>query len=425
MLISKKIALLMALLLLLLSIGSEAQSDEDWGDWQDEPASPWQFSGFVEAGYGQFLQSNITKKNQSLSEFRSRFDVSYQADNFLIKAKADAVYDDVLGNFKTKMRELNVSGRFNQYLDYKIGRQVLTWGTGDYLFLNDLFAKDWQSFFAGRDDEFLKAPSDSIRLTSYIADVTIDFAYTPQFTSDTFITGERFSFYSPAQQKLVAPAKEFNVNDSDEDQFSLKIGKRVNRYELAFYGYQGLWPTPQGFNDNGSVYFPKLNAYGASIRGPLSSGLFNAEIAYYQSNDDKSGRKPTVANSQLRLLVGYEWEWFKNLTVNVQYYVEHTQDFKRLIEHSFWPQLEPEEYRQLLTTRLTYRAMQQRLTYSLFVFYSPSDKDSYIRPSMSFRVNDQWAIAAGLNLFSGRNQYSFFGQHEDNSNAWLRARFNF
>lgn len=425
MLTSKKIALLMALLLLLLSIRSAAQSDEDWGDWQDEPASPWQFSGFVEAGYGQFLQSNITKKNQPLSEFRSRFDVSYQADNFLIKAKADAVYDDVLSNFKIKMRELNVSGRFNQYLDYKIGRQVLTWGTGDYLFLNDLFAKDWQSFFAGRDDEFLKAPSDSIRLTSYIADVTIDFAYTPQFKSDTFITGERFSFYSSAQQKLVAPAKEFNVNDSDEDQFSLKIGKRVNRYELAFYGYHGLWPTPQGFNDNGSVYFPKLNAYGASIRGPLSSGLFNAEVAYYQSNDDKSGRKPTVANSQLRLLVGYEWEWFKNLTVNVQYYVEHTQDFKRLIEYSFWPQLEPEEYRQLLTTRLTYRAMQQRLTYSLFVFYSPSDKDSYIRPSMSFRVNDQWAIAAGLNLFSGRNQYSFFGQHEDNSNAWLRARFNF
>ena len=52
-------------------------------------------------------------------------------------------------------------------LDVKLGRQVLTWGTGDLLFLNDLFPKDWVSFFAGRDDEYLKAPSNTLRATQY------------------------------------------------------------------------------------------------------------------------------------------------------------------------------------------------------------------------------------------------------------------
>ncbi|MFW6031595.1 MAG: hypothetical protein ACOC9T_03300, partial [Myxococcota bacterium] len=32
-------------------------------------------------------------------------------------------------------------------------------GTGDLVFLNDLFPKDWRSFLLGRDLDYLKAPS--------------------------------------------------------------------------------------------------------------------------------------------------------------------------------------------------------------------------------------------------------------------------
>ena len=44
-------------------------------------------------------------------------------------------------------------GEWGNAFDVKIGQQVLTWGTGDYVFLNDLFPKDYPSFFAGRSDD--------------------------------------------------------------------------------------------------------------------------------------------------------------------------------------------------------------------------------------------------------------------------------
>ena len=56
-----------------------------------------------------------------------------------------------------------------------------TWGTGDLVFLNDLFPKDFVSFFAGRDDEYLKAPGDALRITHYSKAVNIDFVWTPVF----------------------------------------------------------------------------------------------------------------------------------------------------------------------------------------------------------------------------------------------------
>ena len=47
---------------------------------------------------------------------------------------------------------------FDNNLEVRAGRQPTTWGTGDLLFINDLFPKDYVSFFVGRDDEYLKSP---------------------------------------------------------------------------------------------------------------------------------------------------------------------------------------------------------------------------------------------------------------------------
>jgi hypothetical protein len=74
-------------------------------------------------------------------------------------------------------------------MDVKLGRQILTWGTGDLIFINDLFPKDWISFFIGRDTDYLKAPSDAIKVSLFGEQANLDIVYTPQFDSDRFIEG--------------------------------------------------------------------------------------------------------------------------------------------------------------------------------------------------------------------------------------------
>ena len=44
---------------------------------------------------------------------------------------------------------------------------MLTWGTGDLLFINDLFPKNWKSLAIGRDDEYLKDPSGAVKASFF------------------------------------------------------------------------------------------------------------------------------------------------------------------------------------------------------------------------------------------------------------------
>ncbi|WP_448567074.1 hypothetical protein [Thalassotalea ganghwensis] len=408
-------------------VKSQQSADETdlWGDdWDTEiKPSPWRFSHHLEVGFGKFSHDNIVQSTTSLSEVTLRLGADYQHDHFDISAKGDLRYDDVLEKSLWDTRELNIAFSPITSLDVKLGRQVLTWGTGDYLFLNDLFPKDWQAFFSGRDDEYLKAPSDSIRTTWYGYGLSIDLAYTPEFTSDQYITGERFSFFSPLAQQQVAPANDFAVIKTKDAQWATRIATNKDGIEYALYGYKGFWTTPVGMTPTGQAYFPKLNSWGASIRMPLAGGLFNAEYSRYNSVDDSNGSNPLIANDQQRLLLGYETEIIKNLTASGQLYLEKTGNYSNFIARHPFAEQAVDETRQLLTVRLTYMAMQQKLIYSWFSFYSPSDKDGYIKPSVSYRYSDKLQFAAGANVFFGDKGYSFFGQHQDNSNVWLRAKW--
>ena len=91
--------------------------------------------------------------------------------------------------------------------------------------------------------------------------------------------------------------------------------------------------------------------------------------------------------------------------------------------NSPFPDLEPDEHRQLLTNRLTYRAGRDRHSWSLFTFYSPSDDDFYLRPAYTYRHDDHWTLTAGANLFDGKQPQTFFSQLQDASNAYLRIRY--
>ena len=142
--------------LFFLSLLGQVQAQEDWGDdwgddWEQSEDTPWRINGFVELGQGQFLQNNSVASDSSLSEVRARINFDYDADIVELSAKGDLSYDNVLHKDVWQTRELYLSSRLGS-IDVRAGRQVLTWGTGDYIFLNDLFAKDWQSFFSGRDD---------------------------------------------------------------------------------------------------------------------------------------------------------------------------------------------------------------------------------------------------------------------------------
>jgi hypothetical protein len=66
-----------------------------------------------------------------------------------------------------------------------------------------------------------------------------------------------------------------------------------------------------------------------------------------------------------------------------------------------------------------------KLELSLFVFFSPDELDTYIRPRITYKIIDPLAIVIGANLMFGRDDYTFFGQLEQNTNVYARLRYSF
>ncbi len=395
--------------------------------------------GFADVRAGLRMQNDPNQDDESLGELRLQLDVMEYAGPLTLQLRSDFLYDWVLdehdidletGEGAIDLREANVSASPVSWADVKAGRQILTWGTGDLLFINDMFPKDWNSFFIGRDEEYLKAPSDAVKVSLFPSWANIDLVYTPRFDHDRFITGDRISFWNAglgarSGQDAVADA---DIPDEwfDDDEISIRVSRNMKGYELALYGYEGFWKSPSGSDmESGRAIFPRLGVYGSSLRGQLMKGIANLEAGYYDSRDDRDGDDPFVHNSEARLLAGYQQELMRDLTLAVQYYVELMMDYGEYEDSLPEGMDAADENRHVLTLRLTQQLLSQNLMLSFFAYWSPSDEDGYLRPSVSYKASDEWKFTAGGNIFMGRDDHTFFGQFEDNNNVYLSARYSF
>ncbi|MGD2174942.1 MAG: hypothetical protein PVJ27_06025 [Candidatus Brocadiaceae bacterium] len=395
---------------------------------------PVPLHGFWEARIGpRLVEDNDHSRDFTLGETRLQLesDPFWRGLDFMFKA--DFLYDPVLSELLVEWREANVAFSPLEFMDVKLGRQVLTWGTGDLVFLNDLFPKDYESFFIGRDVEYLKAPSDAVKLSFFSDYANLDLVYTPHFDSDDFVTGKRLSYYNPLLGARAGDSlrirTEYPGSWFTDDEVALRLYRNVGSYELAGYAYRGFWKSPGGINPaSGRYTFPELSAYGASARGPFAGGIGNAEFAWYDSRDDAGGDNPFVPNGQLRFLVGYSRDLprlARDFTVGVQYYVEHMLDYGEYRRNLPAGMPRVDENRHLLTLRLTKLLLNQDLKLELFTFWSPSDHEAYLRPFVSYDITDRWRVDAGANIFMGDEGHTPFAQFDRNNNAYVGLRYSF
>ena len=406
-----------------------------------ETGLPLGITGFWETRLGRRTGSDPDQSGTSIGETRLRIEVQKDFETSSLRMTSDFLYDSVEedhdidleeGRGWLDLREANYLFRPASWLDIKAGRQILTWGTGDLIFINDLFPKDWNSFFIGRDTEYLKAPSDAVKGSFFTGTVNVDLVYTPRFDPDRFIDGRRVSYFNPSPSLGRVAGRsdpllvEKNDDWFDDDEIALRLYRNLGSYEAALYGYDGFWKSPNGSDPvSGRFTFPRLTVAGASVRGPIAGGIGSAELGFYDSRDDRDGDDLLVRNSELRVLVGYERELAPELTGGFQYYLERMADHDAFLSTLPLNAVRKDENRHVLTLRLTQLLMNQNLNLSLFNFYSPSDEDGYLRVNGRYKVTDAWQVEAGGNLFYGVENNTFFGQFEDASNLYAGIRFGF
>ncbi|MDD5746146.1 MAG: hypothetical protein PHO30_02670 [Candidatus Omnitrophica bacterium] len=413
-----------------------------WAALSARAADLPEWNGFIEQDYGARLSRDTLTKHEDYNlleqrlQLKTRYAVTgdnvFSDWNSVIRFKGDAVVDEYFQTTAySEVRELNLAFRPSDLVDVKLGRQVLTWGTGDYLFINDLFPKDYVSFYTGRDDEYLKKPSDALRMSLYPEPANIDFVLIPYFTANTMPEGDRLSFFDSFQGGITGRASERSAirpaMQAENAQYALRIYRNFDSAEGAVYFYRGFDPSPRSYLDEAAqqLFYERLDAYGTSLRGPFGSGIASIEMGYYHSVQDDAGDNRLIENSMLKWLLGYEQDLGNDLKLGLQYLCEQKLDYSAysaaLLPYDYvW-----DEYRHLLTQRITKLYKNQTVMLGLFNFWSPSDKDGYLRLSCAYDISDQWKLTVGANLPWGEDEITDFGMMQKNKNVFMRLRYGF
>ncbi len=400
-----------------------------------------QIHGFVEMDYGVKVSDDNTKRdNYNLFEQRLqlRANHNFSGDNYLaqkgasLSFKGDFTVDEYY-NGKTgfELRELNLALTPMDIVDLKIGRQALTWGTGELLFINDMFPKDYVSFLIGRDNEYLKKPSDAVKVSIYPKFANIDLVAIPHFAPNTIPKGDRLSFFDTFQKGIAGVNSERRLIEPpfqmSNNEYALRVYRNFGSNEAALYFFHGFDKNPRSYKNQAAreLYYEPMDVYGGSLRGPFASGIGNIEVGYIRSRDDSKGNLRTVENSSFKTMMGYSKDLGNDLNVGFQYMYEQKLDYDDYRDNLLTNDYRWDQRRHLLTNRIVKLFKNQTVRVSLFTFYSPTDNDGYVRPVVAYDINDQWKVTFGANLPWGEDENTEFGQMKRNKNIYTRIRYSF
>jgi hypothetical protein len=365
-----------------------------------------------------------------LREDRFRLDLEGWSEDIdaEIKVKAEVVHDGLARDIAVDLREAYFDYSAGDF-DFRLGRQVITWGVGDLIFVSDVWPKDWVSFFAGRPMDYFKVGVEALRARLWWDVVNVELVVATPFQPDVLPDSSLFAVANPFAG-VESVQVETPRTGYDNAEFGVKVSREAFGVDIAAHAYRGFWSTPSartdGVNPPASVtmFYPALSVYTLTAQTNAAGGVVSAEAGLYDSRDDADGVDPTTPNSQIRALVGYERPLWEDARAGVQYYVEAMGDYAAY--EAALPQGYPaeSELRDMVTVRLEQLARRQALRLSLFVFYSPADADYLVQPVVEYKLSDELRLSVGGNVFGG-DAHTMLGRFDRSDNVYATARFDF
>ena len=383
-------------------------------------------NGFFQLNYSYSLHGrNPDGGDFKWAEERGQIKLELLSDKLRLFSKTDLYYDHIDKEADTEFRELYIDYTETDW-DLRIGRQIITWGLGDLVFINDVFPKDYEAFFSGRPLEYMKKPVDALKVNLYPEVATINVVIIPFFEPDRFPGRKRFYLYDPMAKFDKETIKPTTTLDNTE--IALRVYKNISGIEASLYLYRGYYRAPSVYQSNPpgvKLYHPPLTVYGFSLQGAILRGVMSIEAGYYDSRSDRDGTDPYVPNSSIKFLMGYQSQLWEDFTAEVQYFIDYMEDYSEYRRSLPAGMPKDKRYSHMLTLRLTQLLMHQTLRLSLFSFWGLSDGDYLVNPEIRYSLSDNLWMAVGGFVFGGGERWSQFGSLDRNDNLYTQLRYEF
>jgi hypothetical protein len=314
--------------------------------------------------------------------------------------------------------------------DLRIGRQIIIWGKADGVQITDIVSPPDYTEAITRELDEIRLPVDAVRFRLLGEKVDAELIWIPVFKAAIQPTGDNpwaISRSLPENVSAASRSTDEPGTSLENSEIAFKIASYLSGLDLAasvFYtwdDYPAAHRTVRSENDRLQVTFaPKhhrLTVFGLECSRPWSDFVFRGEAAYYLGRyyaTDSLTDDP-VPKDTLKWLGGVDWTPGNDWTVTAQLTGTLILDHEdRLAERA---------HDLLATLNLSKKLLRQTLTLSSMLYYRLNDNEIYDRLKVEYALTDAFHLSVGADIFCGDD--GPYGQYRDNTQVWLRGRYNF
>ena len=172
--------------------------------------------------------------------------------------------------------------------------------------------------------------------------------------------------------------------------------------------------VPQGI----ALFHKNRLSLGAAASTTVGDHVFRAEMSFSPDrhfNTNQQGLLGSEKKDQFSLALGMDtfgpWDTFINLQVLVDRVSSHSATMVRPEEDLLWS----------ATVRRSFANDSANLELR---WYGSNEEDGLLRASVSYLINDNWELKAGLDSFYGKQQ-GYFGQYGDLDRTYINSHWYF
>ena len=316
--------------------------------------------------------------------------------------------------------------------DFRLGRQQVVWGEMVGLYFADVVtAKDLRQFILP-DFEILRIPQWTLRAEYFKDDVHAELIWIPVPSYD-LIGKPGAEFFPAAPPPPPGFATQYDAEQTPErtlahTNYGARLSWLHNGWDMSGFYY--------GSMDSSASYYRRIDfapqptyiyqarhdriqQYGGTLAKDFGDFVFKAEAVYTHGRkfsvlreDDADG---VVPQNTLDAVVGLDFALPEDTRLNVQLfqrtYFHHDPDII--------PDRNESGYSLLLNHKFSERFEGEVLWISSF-----NRNDWMLRPKLAWRLDKNWRVQAGLDIFGG-GPLGLFGQFNNRDRVHTEIRYDF
>lgn len=381
-------------------------------------------SGFADTYHAVRIKSPndfLSSRNRLRLEAYSDFDNTHLFVSF--NAMHNYVLSDQTG---IELREAYFDYASDNW-DLRIGRQIVVWGKADGLQITDLVSPFDYTEFLARDYDDIRIPVDAIKFRSLNDDFDIELIWLPIFQKG-ILPGLKspWAFPSPGLSNvsnLKFRDLEFPKKSFANSEFGGRILLYLPGVDMSFssFHYWNDFPVIESeeLNDTLTVSqkFYRSTFIGADLSYPVDDFVIRSETALYLNKRFSSldPNPSSVKSNSISLLVGVDWypgnDW--NLSVQLADEIIFNHNKFYTSEKHTW----------LCTFNISKSLLRNTVKISSFAYLGLEETNIFNRTSIDYSLTDEFHLLSGIDIFVGDK--GMFGQFSDNSEIWIKSRYNF